>query len=43
VGLESAATLRAHFARALGISPTAYRRRFFTATTGRVETERRFI
>jgi transcriptional regulator GlxA family with amidase domain len=43
VGLESAATLRVHFARALGISPAAYRRRFFTATTGRIETERRFI
>src|SRR5208282_3290221 len=43
VGLESAATLRVHFARALGISPAAYRRRFSTATTGRIETERRFI
>jgi hypothetical protein len=27
----------------LGISPAAYRRRFSTATTGRIETERRFI
>ena len=43
VGLESAATLRVHFARALGISPAAYRRRFSTETTGRIETERRFI
>src|SRR5580692_4846885 len=43
VGVESAATLRVHFARALGISPAAYRRRFSTATTGRIETERRFI
>jgi len=43
VGLESAATLRVHFARALGISPAAYRRRFSTATTGRIETEKRFI
>src|SRR5579864_7634738 len=43
VGLESAATLRVHFARALGISPAAYRRRFSTATTGRIETERRLI
>jgi AraC family transcriptional activator FtrA len=43
VGLESAATLRVHFARALGISPAAYRRRFSTATAGRIETERRFI
>ena len=42
VGLESAATLRVHFARALGISPAAYRRRFSTTTTGRIETERRF-
>ena len=32
VGLESAATLRVHFARALGISPAAYRRRFSTAS-----------
>jgi transcriptional regulator GlxA family with amidase domain len=39
VGLGSAATLRVHFARALGTSPAAYRRRFSTATTGRVETE----
>ena len=28
VGLQSAATLRLHFGRALGITPTAYRRRF---------------
>jgi transcriptional regulator GlxA family with amidase domain len=28
VGLQSAATLRLHFSRALGISPTVYRRRF---------------
>jgi transcriptional regulator GlxA family with amidase domain len=35
VGLESAATLRVHFARVLGISPAAYRRRFSTATTER--------
>jgi AraC family transcriptional regulator, transcriptional activator FtrA len=28
VGLESAATLRVHFARSLGVSPAAYRRRF---------------
>ncbi|HKX18433.1 MAG TPA: transcriptional regulator FtrA [bacterium] len=28
VGLQSAATLRLHFSRALGISPTAYRHRF---------------
>jgi AraC family transcriptional activator FtrA len=35
VGLESAATLRVHFARAVGISPAAYRRRFSTGTTGR--------
>jgi hypothetical protein len=27
----------------LGISPAAYRRRFSTATTGRIETERRFM
>jgi transcriptional regulator GlxA family with amidase domain len=40
VGLESAATLRVHFARALGISPAAYRRRFSTATAARTETER---
>src|SRR5215831_8500810 len=33
VGLESSATLRVHFARTLGISPAAYRRRFSTATT----------
>ena len=33
VGLESAATLRVHFARALGVSPAAYRRRFSTTTT----------
>src|ERR1700719_1923694 len=39
VGLESAATLRVHFARALGISPAAYRRRFSTATTGRIVVE----
>jgi AraC family transcriptional activator FtrA len=34
VGLESAATLRVHFARALGISPAAYRRRFSTERLG---------
>jgi transcriptional regulator GlxA family with amidase domain len=28
VGLETAATLRLHFSRALGTTPTAYRRRF---------------
>jgi AraC family transcriptional activator FtrA len=43
LGLESAATLRVHCARALGIAPAAYRRRFSTAATGRIETERRFI
>jgi len=42
VGLESAATLRVHFARALGIAPAAYRRRFSIATTERIETQRRF-
>ena len=31
VGLQSAATLRLHFGRALGITPTAYRRRFTSA------------
>jgi len=30
VGMETAATLRLHFHRALGTSPTAYRRRFAT-------------
>ena len=34
VGLESAATLRVHFARAVGISPAAYRRRFSIGTAG---------
>jgi len=28
VGLQTAATLRLHFSRALGTSPTAYRKRF---------------
>ena len=31
VGLETAATLRLHFNRTLGISPSAYRRRFTTS------------
>jgi transcriptional regulator GlxA family with amidase domain len=30
VGLETAATLRHHFSRVLGTTPTAYRRRFST-------------
>ena len=28
VGMQTAATLRQHFSRALGTTPTAYRRRF---------------
>jgi transcriptional regulator GlxA family with amidase domain len=31
VGLQSAATLRLHFGREMGITPTAYRRRFTSA------------
>jgi transcriptional regulator GlxA family with amidase domain len=30
VGMQTAATLRLHFRRSLGTSPTAYRRRFST-------------
>ena len=30
VGLQTAATLRLHFSRALGTSPTAWRKRFST-------------
>jgi transcriptional regulator GlxA family with amidase domain len=32
VGLATAATLRLHFSRILGTTPTAYRRRFSTRT-----------
>jgi AraC family transcriptional regulator, transcriptional activator FtrA len=35
VGLETAATLRLHFSRVLGTTPTAYRRRFSTHETVR--------
>jgi AraC family transcriptional regulator, transcriptional activator FtrA len=38
VGLEWAATLRVHFARALAISPAAYRRRFSTRMIERMDT-----
>jgi AraC family transcriptional activator FtrA len=34
VGLQTAATLRLHFSRALGTTPTAYRRRFTTQGVG---------